>query len=54
MSTISLLLWFQWAVRQLTDADLLMTSAKRIDEYAQLSREEDESSDKQLLKIFSN
>jgi hypothetical protein len=33
MSTISLSLWFQWAVRQLTDADLLMTSAKRIGEY---------------------
>jgi ABC-type multidrug transport system fused ATPase/permease subunit len=50
MSAMNVSLWFQWAVRQLSDADILMTSVERIDEYAQLPREEDEGSHKRLVK----
>ncbi|CAF1689165.1 unnamed protein product, partial [Adineta ricciae] len=41
---------FQWSVRQLMEAANCTTSAERIDEYAQLPPEEDESDHKQLVK----
>lgn len=38
---ISMTGWLPWGIRQIAEADLLMTSAERIDEYAQLLPEED-------------
>jgi len=51
MSAMNVSSWFQWAVRQLSDADILMTSVERVDEYGQLSREEDNGGHQQLAKI---
>ncbi|CAF1469541.1 unnamed protein product [Adineta ricciae] len=41
---------FQWSIRQLMEAANCTTSAERIDEYAQLPPEEDESDRKQLIE----
>ena len=50
MSAIYVSLSFQWAVRRFFDADILMTSGKRIDDYSHLPREEDEGGYKRLVK----
>jgi ABC-type multidrug transport system fused ATPase/permease subunit len=50
MSAMYVSLWFQWAVRQFSEADTLMTSGERINEYVHLPREEDEGGYKRLVK----
>jgi ABC-type multidrug transport system fused ATPase/permease subunit len=50
MYTIGLAGWLQWGVRQLIEAEILMTSVERINEYAQLPHEEDEGGQKRLVK----
>jgi ABC-type multidrug transport system fused ATPase/permease subunit len=50
MSAIYLSLWFQWAVRQLCEADILITSGERIDEYSYLPQEDDMGGNKRLVK----
>lgn len=50
MYSTTIAVWFQWGVRQLTEAENLMTSAERIDEYAQLPREEDDGGPKRLIQ----
>ncbi|CAF4073539.1 unnamed protein product [Rotaria sordida] len=39
-----------WSVRQLSEADMMMISGKRIDEYSHLPREDDKGSHKGLVK----
>ena len=51
VSAIYIILTFQVTVRKFLDADILMTSGERIDEYSQLPREEDEGGYKCLEKI---
>jgi ATP-binding cassette subfamily C (CFTR/MRP) protein 4 len=41
---------FQWAVRKFSEADILIVSGERIDEYSHLPREEDEGGYKRLVK----
>ncbi|CAF4295073.1 unnamed protein product [Rotaria sp. Silwood2] len=41
---------FQWSLRKFVEADILMTSAQRIDEYGHLPREENEGDCKHLVK----
>ncbi|CAF5001895.1 unnamed protein product, partial [Rotaria sp. Silwood1] len=50
ISAISITLSFQWGVRRLSEADILMTSGERIDEYSHLPPEEDEGGYKRLVK----
>ncbi|CAF3075865.1 unnamed protein product [Rotaria sp. Silwood2] len=50
ISAISIALSFQWGVRRLSEADILMTSGERIDEYSHLPPEEDEGGYKRLVK----
>ncbi|CAF4504957.1 unnamed protein product, partial [Rotaria sp. Silwood2] len=48
--SINISAWFQFGVRQLTEAQNLMTSVERIDEYARLPQEEDNGSSKRLIR----
>ncbi|CAF3717749.1 unnamed protein product [Rotaria sp. Silwood1] len=48
--TININNWFQFGMRRLTEAQNLMTSAERIDEYARLSQEEDNGGSKRLIR----
>ncbi|CAF3726393.1 unnamed protein product [Rotaria sp. Silwood1] len=48
--SINISAWFQFGVRQLTEAQNLMISVERIDEYARLPQEEDNGSSKRLIK----
>ncbi|CAF4087720.1 unnamed protein product [Rotaria magnacalcarata] len=41
--------WFYWCIRQLFEAENLMTSAKRINEYVQLPQEEDDCDQKTFI-----
>ncbi|CAF5148989.1 unnamed protein product, partial [Rotaria sp. Silwood1] len=43
-------LMFSWTVRQLSEANMMMISGERIDEYSNLPREEDEGSYKGLVQ----
>jgi ABC-type multidrug transport system fused ATPase/permease subunit len=45
---------FQWGVRQAAEAQHFIISAERIDEYARLPREEDESDKKLLIETPTN
>jgi ABC-type multidrug transport system fused ATPase/permease subunit len=54
MYTISLSIWLQWTIRQLIEADIMMNSADRIDEYAQLPPEEDQGGYQRLVKTSPN
>ena len=50
MYSINLTTRFQWGIQQLTESFVLMTSAERIDEYGQLPREEDDNSQRRLIR----
>ncbi|CAF4538533.1 unnamed protein product, partial [Rotaria sp. Silwood2] len=50
ISAISITVSFQWAVRRLSEADILMTSGERINEYSHLPPEEDDGGCKRLVK----
>ncbi|CAF3931361.1 unnamed protein product [Rotaria sordida] len=50
ISTIFIASCFQWSLRKFVEADTLMTSAQRIDEYGHLPREENENDCKRLVK----
>ncbi|CAF3075845.1 unnamed protein product [Rotaria sp. Silwood2] len=53
MSSMFLSLWLQWAFRELSEANIMMTSAERIDEYSRLPQEDDKGSHKGLVKTSS-
>ncbi|CAF5119165.1 unnamed protein product, partial [Rotaria sp. Silwood1] len=50
ISTVFIASCFQWSLRKFVEADILMTSAQRIDEYGHLPREENEGDCKHLVK----
>ncbi|CAF1069389.1 unnamed protein product [Adineta steineri] len=50
LSAMSVSAWFQWGVRQLSEATALMTSAERIHAYSQLRPEEDHGGHDHLIK----
>ncbi|CAF3783230.1 unnamed protein product [Rotaria sp. Silwood1] len=50
MNAIFVALWFQWALRELSEADIMMISAERIDEYSRLPLEDDRGGHKGLVK----
>ncbi|CAF1087250.1 unnamed protein product [Adineta steineri] len=50
--SINMTVLFQWGIRQLLESETLMTSAERINEYARLPPEEDESGQKRLIKTL--
>ncbi|CAF3783190.1 unnamed protein product [Rotaria sp. Silwood1] len=53
MNAMFVSLWFQWALRELSESDIMMISAKRIDEYSRLPSEEDRGGHKGLVKASS-
>ena len=54
MYSMNMIVWFQWGVRQFIEAENLMTSAKRIDEYSQLPPEEDKTARAGLIETPKN
>ena len=49
MYAVSLSFWLQWAIMQLIEAYIMMTSAERIEEFAQLPLEEDHGGHQRLI-----
>ncbi|CAF3656930.1 unnamed protein product [Rotaria sp. Silwood1] len=50
LCSINVSTWLQFGVRRLTEAQDLMTSVERVDEYAHLPQEEDNGDSKRLIK----